>query len=175
MSKKKSTTKTGSTKNPRTGEALRKQAIADADRNIAAIEAAEKAPDTKSTERDDTTLAEFFPRQAKKSRKSASAARVEGAAKVKAATKPSKAAKPHRNERKISGLDAAAKVLTESTEPLNATTIAEKAIAAGWVTNGKTPHATLYAAMIREIAVKGRESRFKKTERGLFTATGRGA
>ena len=35
---------------------------------------------------------------------------------------------------------------------------------------GKTPEATLYAAMTREIAAKGRESRFKKVERGLFVA-----
>ena len=34
--------------------------------------------------------------------------------------------------------------------------------------NGKTPHATLNAAMLREIGVKGGESRFKKTGRGLF-------
>ncbi len=33
---------------------------------------------------------------------------------------------------------------------------------------GKTPHATLYSAMIREIATKGAEARFRKTERGKF-------
>jgi hypothetical protein len=149
MTKKKPTTKSsGKASTKKTGEALRKEALADADRNIAAIEAQERAPG-------ETPAA--------KERKAA------------AGRKPAKAVKPHKNERKISGLDAAAKVLTESKEPLNATTIAEKAIAAGWKTNGKTPHATLYAAMTREIAVKGRESRFKKTERGLFTATGKGA
>jgi hypothetical protein len=128
----------------KTGEALRKEAIADADRNIKAIEAAERGE---------------TPVKPKPS----------------AATKPAKPPKgkagaPHKAAKKLSGLDAAAKVLAESKEPLNATAIAEKAIAAGWKTNGKTPHATLYAAMIREIAVKGRESRFKKTERGMFTA-----
>jgi hypothetical protein len=119
MTRKKTTTKT-STKNPRTGEALRKEALADADRNLKAIEAAERG--------------ETPVKPAMKERK--------------ATTKPGKASggKPHKNERKISGLDAAAKVLTESKEPLNATTIAEKAIAAGWKTNGKTPHATLYTA-----------------------------
>jgi len=35
---------------------------------------------------------------------------------------------------------------------------------------GKTPHATLYSAILREIATKGREARFKKTERGHFAA-----
>lgn len=144
-------------KNPRTttkksGEALRKEAIADADRNIKAIEAAERAPG-------ETPLK--------------AAAKPAKERKAAPGAKPDKPSKPHPRgrEKKLSGLDAAAKVLAESKEPLNATAIAERAIAAGWVTNGKTPNATLYAAMIREIAVKGRESRFKKTERGLFTVT----
>jgi hypothetical protein len=141
MTKKKPSTKTSNdSKHSRTGEALRKQAIADADRNIAAIDAAER-----------------------------------GASKTKPA-KQRTAAKPHpriNSNKKLSGLDVAAKVLTGSKEPLNATAIAERAIAAGWKTDGQTPHATLSSAMIREIAHRGRESRFKKTERGLFTATGK--
>ena len=64
----------------------------------------------------------------------------------------------------------AAKVLAEAKEPLQAKAIAERAITAGWQTTGKTPHATLYAAMIREIAKKGKAARFVKTDRGLFTA-----
>ena len=39
---------------------------------------------------------------------------------------------------------------------------------------GKTPEATLYAAIIREIAAKGTAARFKKHERGVFVA-GKGA
>jgi hypothetical protein len=35
---------------------------------------------------------------------------------------------------------------------------------------GKTPHATLYSAIIREIGLKGKESRFVKKDRGQFTA-----
>jgi len=88
--------------------------------------------------------------------------------KTKAATKPAK-------EKKPSGLDLSAKVLADSKEPLNAKTIAERAIAAGWKTSGKTPHATLYAAMIREISDKGKESRFEKVDRGLFRASKGGA
>jgi len=87
--------------------------------------------------------------------------------KTKAAAKPAK-------EKKPSGLDLAAKVLAESKEPLASKAIAERAIAAGWKTSGKTPHATLYAAMIREIRDKGKESRFEKVDRGLFKA-GKGA
>jgi hypothetical protein len=33
---------------------------------------------------------------------------------------------------------------------------------------GKTPHATVYSAIIREIAAKGAEARFRKTDRGRF-------
>ena len=33
---------------------------------------------------------------------------------------------------------------------------------------GKTPHATLYSAILREINGKGSESRFVKSERGKF-------
>jgi len=102
---------------------------------------------------------------------SASAARAEGAAKTaKAKTaKRSKAASPAK-DRRPSGLDLAAKVLAASKEPLAAKAIAERAIAAGWKTSGATPHATLYAAIIREIAAKGKDARFRKTDRGLFTA-----
>jgi hypothetical protein len=39
---------------------------------------------------------------------------------------------------------------------------------------GKTPEATLYAAIIREIAAKGDKARFKKHEKGVFVA-GKGA
>jgi hypothetical protein len=33
---------------------------------------------------------------------------------------------------------------------------------------GKTPAATLYSAILREINAKGKEARFKKTDRGHF-------
>jgi len=38
-----------------------------------------------------------------------------------------------------------------------------------WKSGGKTPHATVYSAMIREVAAKGKDSRFKKVDRGRFT------
>jgi hypothetical protein len=44
-----------------------------------------------------------------------------------------------------------------------------------WTTpGGKTPHATLYASIAREIRDKGKDSRFKKSERGKFASTGVG-
>jgi len=84
-----------------------------------------------------------------------------------------KASKQPKTDGKISGLDAAAQVLAAAREPLSARQLAEGAIAAGWKTNGKTPHATLYAAIIREIANKGADARFRKTDRGRFEATGK--
>jgi len=93
---------------------------------------------------------------------------------AKNATRPNDAAKSAKSKR-ISGLDLAAKVLAEARRPLPAKDITELVLAAGWKTNGKTPHATLYAAMIREIAKKGKDARFVKTDRGLFAANGKGA
>ena len=82
------------------------------------------------------------------------------------------AAKPGRKREggKMSGLDAAAQVLAEAGEPLDTKTMVERMLAKGlWATGGKTPAATIYAAIIREIAKKGDEARFKKADRGKFT------
>ena len=38
---------------------------------------------------------------------------------------------------------------------------------------GKTPDATLYSAIIREIGAKGSDSRFRKTARGRFASNGK--
>ena len=72
----------------------------------------------------------------------------------------------------MSALDAAAKVLAESNEPMRAKDIIEQMTAKGYWTSpgGKTPHATVVAAIIREIRDKGESSRFKKADRGLFVA-----
>ena len=70
---------------------------------------------------------------------------------------------------KMSGLDAAAKVLEEAGTPMNAKAIVETALAKGyWTTGGATPWATIYAAVTREIAAKKDQSRFRKTSRGMF-------
>ena len=76
------------------------------------------------------------------------------------------------NGKKVSCLDAAARVLAEAGEPLNAKQMIEAITTKGYWTSpaGKTPHATLYSAIIREISVKGNEARFQKTERGKFAA-----
>ena len=42
-----------------------------------------------------------------------------------------------------------------------------------WKTSGKTPAATIYSAIIREIAAKGKDARFKKVDRGKFALVGK--
>ena len=86
--------------------------------------------------------------------------------------KTPKPAKPKR----VSALDAAAQVLAASEVPMHAKEMIAAMEAKGlWRSpGGKTPEATLYAAIIREIAAKGTAARFKKHERGVFVA-GKGA
>ena len=100
------------------------------------------------------------------------APKANAATKTKAA--PAKRVKQP-SAKKVSGLDLAAKVLAQAKEPLDAKDIAERVIAAGWKTKGATPQATIYAAIGREIAAKGKDARFRKTGRGLFTTSGKGA
>ena len=73
-------------------------------------------------------------------------------------------------EKKLSAIDAAAQVLAASKEPMNAKEMIEAMAAkALWTSpGGKTPHATLYSAILREIQNKGNDARFKKVERGKF-------
>lgn len=78
--------------------------------------------------------------------------------------------------KRVSALDAAAQVLAKATKPMRAKELIAEMSAKGlWKSpGGKTPEATLYAAIIREIAAKGDKARFKKHERGVFVA-GKGA
>jgi hypothetical protein len=87
------------------------------------------------------------------------------------------ATKKAQAERGMSALDAAAKVLGESSEPMASKEMIEAMAKKKYWTSpgGKTPHATLYAAILREINVKGNESRFVKTDRGHFTLRGKQA
>jgi hypothetical protein len=60
----------------------------------------------------------------------------------------------------LSALDAAAKVLAESGEPMTSKAMIDAMAAKGHWTSpvGKTPQATLYAAILREIQTKGAEA-----------------
>ncbi|MGE4157721.1 MAG: winged helix-turn-helix domain-containing protein [Planctomycetota bacterium] len=81
-----------------------------------------------------------------------------------------KASPEPKAKKKSSGLDAAAKILASADGPLDCKSIVELAIRQGlWKTGGKTPGATVYAAIIREIAKKGEAARFVKADRGKFT------
>ncbi|MFV0443346.1 MAG: winged helix-turn-helix domain-containing protein [Planctomycetaceae bacterium] len=90
-----------------------------------------------------------------------------------AAKKPEKTRQP-KTDGKLSQLDAAVKVLTESGEPMTTKAMIEAMAAKGYWTSpaGKTPAQTLYAAITREITAKGTEARFQKADRGLFTVNG---
>ena len=96
----------------------------------------------------------------------------EGKAKKAKAPKVAKEPKPAKpaKEKKPSGLDAAFQVLSHTGEPMRCKDMVDKMLSTGlWKTEGKTPSATIYSAILREITVKGSDSRFKKTDRGLFT------
>ena len=86
--------------------------------------------------------------------------------------KQADAAPAEGNGKKMSCIDAAVRVLVEAGEPLNAKQMIEAITTKGYWSSpaGKTPHATLYSAILREINVKGNEARFQKTERGKFAA-----
>lgn len=104
------------------------------------------------------------------------AARDGMTASERAMAKSAKAKPAPPKPKRLSGLDAAAQLLAASKEPMGCQALVEQMQTRGlWKSpGGKTPAATLYVAIIREIRDKGKESRFKKTGRGLFaTAKGR--
>ena len=86
-----------------------------------------------------------------------------------AAKKPGSAKKQPKSD-KLSALDAAAKVLAETGQPMTCKEMIEAMAAKGYWTSpaGRTPEATLYSALLRELKTKGNESRFTKTARGKF-------
>ncbi|MCK6486237.1 MAG: HTH domain-containing protein [Phycisphaerae bacterium] len=123
---------------------------------------------TKSTTTKSSNAA--TPSKTGKVAKAAGTSKADGAAKAQSAAKTAGAQKPKRT----SALDAAAQVLAKAGKPMHAqeliTAMAEQGL---WSSpGGKTPHATLYAAMMREERDKGRESRFRKVDRGQFAYAG---
>jgi hypothetical protein len=93
-----------------------------------------------------------------------------------AASKNPKKGKSKKNKeagaeaRKLSALDAAAKILAEVGQPMSCKELIEAMAQEGYWSSpgGKTPASTLYSGIIKEIATKGKESRFQKTDRGRF-------
>ena len=81
-----------------------------------------------------------------------------------------KKARPEPKPKKVSALDAAAKVLATTGEPMTTKAMIDAETERGLWTSpgGKTPQATLYAAILREVATKGTKARFRKTAPGHF-------
>ena len=92
-------------------------------------------------------------------------------AKEPAAEKTTKSAK-EKAPKPLSCLDAAAQVLKAKGEPMRCKEMIEAIFADKlWHTDAPTPAATLYSAILREMKVKGKDARFKKTDRGHFALT----
>jgi hypothetical protein len=117
--------------------------------------------------------AEHGPYDTKQQATDAKVALASGATPATAGEKPAKAKKVKEPKAKrVSAIDAAAQVLAASKDPMNCMALVEAMASQGlWESpGGKTPHATLYSAIIREIATKGKDSRFVKKDRGQFAS-----
>ena len=75
-----------------------------------------------------------------------------------------------KGEKRMSCLDAAAKLLSETGQPMTCQELIAALAAKSYWTSpaGKTPQATLYAALVREIRTKKDRARFRKTVPGRF-------
>ncbi|MFN7766335.1 MAG: winged helix-turn-helix domain-containing protein [Planctomycetaceae bacterium] len=98
------------------------------------------------------------------------------AAKAKA-TRPAKAASAAtatEPAKKLSQIDAAMAVLANAGEPMNCKAMVEAMATQGlWSSpGGKTPDATLYASILRDLK-NGADARFKKVARGQFALAGK--
>ena len=98
---------------------------------------------------------------------------------TKVATKRARPKKAggERKPKRLSALDAAAQVLKGAGKPMRAQELIALMQERGlWKSPaGRTPASTLYAAMLREAAAKGSDSRFRKVDRGLFASNKAGA
>lgn len=132
-----------------------------------------KKTTTKTTTAKTTTAKKAAPKKAPAKKAALKSPAKTAAPEAAENAKPTKTpAEP--KQKKLSALDAAAQVLAASKEPMNSKEMIEAMAAKGlWSSpGGKTPHATLYSAILREIKTKGAESRFTKTERGKFASNG---
>jgi HB1, ASXL, restriction endonuclease HTH domain len=96
---------------------------------------------------------------------------AEPAAPAEGETKAKRKAKDKEPKvKKVGALNAAARVLEVTGQPMNCVEMIEMMARRGYWSspNGLTPHATLHAAILPEMKVKGAEARFVKAERGKF-------
>jgi hypothetical protein len=90
---------------------------------------------------------------------------------------PKPGAKPGaKKARKMGALDAAAIVLADAGKPMRSRELIDEMAKRGLWTSpgGKTPEATLYAAILREIGAKGAAARFARAGKGEFASTKKG-
>jgi short subunit dehydrogenase-like uncharacterized protein len=91
-------------------------------------------------------------------------------AKPKAGKKPK--TKPEAGDKKLSAINAAHKVLVDTGTAMNTQELIAAMTEKGLWTSpgGLTPEATLYSAILRELKTKGNAVRFRKVEKGKFSA-----
>ena len=75
---------------------------------------------------------------------------------------------------KLSALEAAVRLLGETGQAMNCQEMIAAIAAKGYWTSpgGKTPSATLYTSIVKELTTKGKASRFVKVDRGRFALRG---
>ena len=126
-----------------------------------------KKPTTKSTAKSTTAKRTTAGKAAPKKAPPKAEQPDQGA---KPTEKPTAKATAKKPVKKTSALDAAATVLADAKTPMSTKELidamAQKKL---WSSpGGKTPDRTLYSAILREVATKGTDARFKKAERGKF-------
>jgi hypothetical protein len=83
---------------------------------------------------------------------------------------PKGAGQEQKPAKKLSQIAAAVEVLRDSGEPMTCKAMVEAMSAKGLWTSpaGKSPDATLYASILRELARRGKDARFVKAAPGRF-------
>ena len=178
MATQKTTTKTASKKTASKKAITTKKPALSATMKQVAAEDKAKAAEREAAPAEAATTPATTPRAAKGGKKAAATP-----AKPKAATRGKKAAPGGKTNAKpepaapkrLSALDAAAQVLAEAGTEMSAREMIKAMADQGlWASpGGKTPDATLYSAITREVSAKGADSRFTKTGRGRFASNGK--
>jgi hypothetical protein len=146
--------------------------------NTTLVERLPNEPDDQLESDDETMTTKTKAASKAKKTPKAKAPKAPKAAKVKTAqaktpkaarVPKTKAADGEKASKAPSLLDCAVIVLTKSGKPMTTGQMVEEILLDKlWSSTGKTPAATLYSGILREIEAKGDESRFKKVDRGQF-------
>src|SRR5271157_4227123 len=138
-----------------------------------------RRPASTSLARRRCLMATKKPTKTDKTKKAAKAEVAPPVEPTEAAARPAPAKTKARKKKepkakKPSALDAALRVLEEAGQPMTCQEMIAAMAAKGYWTSpgGKTPTATLYSAILRELSTKGANTRFVKTQRGQFARKG---